>query len=123
MRPHRHTQIVKAVAAVAIVALAASGLTSAAARSVAPAPKDPATQAVSGLTGACTSNGTAAAAPASLALPEYQQIVIPGGAQSTTVEFGGARLVIRPNAVKLPVGIGITRLRGNRSRVPVSEAN
>jgi RHS repeat-associated protein len=53
---------------------------------------------------------TAATTTATGDLPEYKEVVSPTDPQPRTISFGGARLVISPAAVRLPTGIGITRL-------------
>jgi RHS repeat-associated protein len=70
---------------------------------------------------------TAAVAPAgtnttvaALAAPDYQAIVSPTDQQVRTLTYDGATLKIKPGAVKLPVGIGISSL--NAEKVPKLDA-
>ena len=52
----------------------------------------------------------AASTQVSKALPDYQAIVSPSDKAVRTLSYDGAQLKIKPTAVKLPVGIGITML-------------
>src|SRR5262245_24505453 len=52
----------------------------------------------------------AAAAGRTAPLPAYQEIVSPTEARPHAIRFGGATVVVPANAVRLPVGIGITPL-------------
>ncbi|GIH10187.1 hypothetical protein Rhe02_82540 [Rhizocola hellebori] len=48
---------------------------------------------------------------ASLTLPDFQAVVSPTDSQTRVVSYEKASLKIKPSAVKLPVGIGITALK------------
>ena len=45
-------------------------------------------------------------------LPEHQEIVLPSGTRPYTIAYDGAKLVVPPGAVRLPVGLGVSRLVG-----------
>jgi hypothetical protein len=53
---------------------------------------------------------TTAATGATPAVPDYQEIVTPAETRPHTVAYDRAKLVLKPGAVRLPTGIGITPL-------------
>ena len=135
MSDSRRAGLTRLVAATAMLALVASGVSGSGPRPTALASGDPALASVtscaagSGATGAGASGAGAtgagatgagasgAAEPAATSpsgtaagLPDYQVIVRPQDAQPRTIAYDGARLEIKPGAVALPVGIGITPL-------------
>ncbi|GAB3001725.1 SpvB/TcaC N-terminal domain-containing protein [Saccharothrix stipae] len=114
----RRTKLLKGLALGAMVALAVAGVSA----------SQPGTTSRStsiganggqeaALTGQCDVS-SAQARPVSAAraadLPKHQTIVRPGGKAPAVVEHDGAKLEIRPSAVKLPVGVGITPLGAGR---------
>ena len=102
------------VATAALVALVASGVTASRPMQAAGPPTTLGLAALTpcGDADAATPAAPAAAQPASGTSTQaaYQVIVQPSAAGPQTIEYAGAKLVIKPTAVRLPVGIGITPL-------------
>src|SRR5262245_27754203 len=66
----------------------------------------------------CGDGSAPAAAPAAnrASLPDYQAIVSPSDPGPRKLSYGGATVEIKPAAVRLPTGIGITPL--DKGRLP-----
>src|SRR5262249_26500825 len=100
----------KLLPAVVLVALVASGVTSSRPLSGRPGGLVPAALSDCGdLAPAQPAARQVAAAPGT-ARPAFQAIVRPTDPRPSTITYDGAKLVIKPSAVRLPVGIGITPL-------------
>ena len=109
----------RAVAAAALVSLVASGVSASqpVGSSGEPDPNQDVQAACTDATPVSDPVTTPAAAATSLdGPPDFQGVVQPTDAAPRRLSYAGATLVIKPSAVRLPVGVGITPLAGTQVR-------
>jgi RHS repeat-associated protein len=106
----------KLLPAVVLVALVASGVTGSRPLGAPARPAEPVPAALTDCGDLATAPAAASQPTSATGLPDYQAIVRPSDTAPSTISYDGAKVVVKPSAVRLPTGIGITTL--SAAKVP-----